>query len=422
MEMERTLPALDRLIVVTLFVFVFFSMFSISIAQVACGLGGLAWLFRSYLVHPAEKQRWPLGIPFLIYALACFIAVGNAYNVSISFGPLKKLLEILIFFWTINCVRDDRLRDSLVLLLIIAALAAGLLGFYQAWENGITVLHRIEGTMSVYMTFAGLLMMVGIFASARALFKRPRELWLWTAVAVILACTFFTLTRQAWLGCLTGLLFLGFLWKRTLFFITFALIFFLFFVSSAQMKTRFTNFFQHKNETFIEQVKYRIHGMIVGNDYNFKVRLALWRGGWEIFKDHPLTGCGFHCVDLMFTDSHLNSQYPDPTGFVKRYRGMHNNFIQLAVDTGILGLTAWLGIWVCFFRLLHKRATALKGDPDSRWIVLGSAAAGIAFLSGGFFETNFYDSEVVMVLYFIMALPFAGSQSLSLKTKGNMQS
>ena len=48
---------------------------------------------------------------------------------------------------------------------------------------------------------------------------------------------------------------------------------------------------------------------------------------------------------------------------------------------------------------------------------LDSAATGIAFLAGGFFETNFYDSEVIMVLYFIMVLPFSGSQNLRLEAK-----
>ena len=88
---------------------------------------------------------------------------------------------------------------------------------------------------------------------------------------------------------------------------------------------------------------------------------------------------------------------------------MHNNLIQLAVDTGILGVTTWLGIWVCFFHLLYHRSIAIKGDPHDCWVIYGSAAAVIAFLAGGCFETNFYDSEVAMVLFFIMALPFTGS-------------
>ena len=135
------------------------------------------------------------------------------------------------------------------------------------------------------------------------------------------------------------------------------------------------------------------------------MRKTLWGGGWEIFKDYPLTGCGFKCVDL------VNSQYPDPTGYIARYRGMHNNLIQVAVDTGIFGLTAWLAIWFCFFRFLYHKAIALEQKNFEGWIIFGSSAATLAFLVAGFFESNFYDSEIAMLLYFIMALPFAGTQN-----------
>ena len=90
---------------------------------------------------------------------------------------------------------------------------------------------------------------------------------------------------------------------------------------------------------------------------------------------------------------------------------MHNNFVQLALDTGFLGLFTWVGIWFCFFLLLYQRAKALNGDANERWVVLGSAAGVIAFLTGGLFETNFYDSEVSMLLYFIMALPFTTNRN-----------
>ena len=92
---------------------------------------------------------------------------------------------------------------------------------------------------------------------------------------------------------------------------------------------------------------------------------------------------------------------------------MHNNLIQVAVDTGILGVTAWLGIWFYFFRFLYHKAITLEKNANERWVILGSAAAMLAFLAAGFFETNFYDSEVAMLLYFIMALPFSGSQNTS---------
>jgi len=61
--------------------------------------------------------------------------------------------------------------------------------------------------------------------------------------------------------------------------------------------------------------------------------------------------------------------------------------------------------------MLYKRLAALDGDLNEKGIILGSAAGSLAFLVGGLFETNMFDSEVAMTLYFIMALPFSGDQN-----------
>jgi len=60
---------------------------------------------------------------------------------------------------------------------------------------------------------------------------------------------------------------------------------------------------------------------------------------------------------------------------------------------------------------LIRRSKQIPPDANERWVIFGSTAAVIAFLVAGMFENNFYDSEVVMVLYFIMALPFVSSNT-----------
>ena len=127
--MEQHSPTIDKLLTASLFLFATFSMYSISISHIACGIGGFLWLLRTHLTNTWKEQRWPLGIPFLLFAFASLVAVANAYDISYSYKPLKKLLEILIFFWVLNCVRENRLRESLSLTLIISATTAGLLGF-----------------------------------------------------------------------------------------------------------------------------------------------------------------------------------------------------------------------------------------------------------------------------------------------------
>jgi len=215
--MERLIPVFDKMVVVALLVFVAFSMFSISVTQIAAGVGGLAWLWRTHLTESWKDMYWPLWVPFGLYVLACLIAVAGAFDVSISYPPLKKLLEILIFFWVINCVRDNRFRDFLALFFIIAATIAGLLGLYQAWDAGITVESRVEGTLSTYMTLAGILMMVGLLALGRLQYKSPRETWLLPCIGIILMCLVFTLTRQAWFGFLMGLIFFLFIMEKEIF-------------------------------------------------------------------------------------------------------------------------------------------------------------------------------------------------------------
>ena len=391
--MKQSFPMIDKMLTVTLFLFVASSMFSISISQISAGLGGFLWLLRAYLTNTWKEQRWPLGIPFALFSLASFAAVANAYDVSYSYSSLKKLLEFLIFFWVLNCIRDNNLRNSLFLTLITSATLAGLLGLYQYGQDfnlnytpsGITYSNRPDGSLSTYMTFAGLLMLAGVTALARVLFQKPMQRWVCVSIGIISLCLFLTLTRQAWFGFLTGSSFLIFYWRKKILLLLPVIVLIVYIASPLTAQKR-------------------IQDMFSGEDVTFGMRVTLWKGGWEVFKDYPLTGCGFKCMDLIY------SQYPDPTGVIQHLRGMHNNFMQLLMDTGILGLSTWIGIWVCFFVLLYERIKSNKNQSEE-WVIYGSSASVIAFLVGGCFETNFYDSEVVMVLYFIMALPFSGHKT-----------
>ena len=401
--MEHNFPIVDKMLTVTLFLFAASSMFSISISQVSAGIGGFLWLARTHLTNTWGKQRWPLGIPFLLFCSASALAVANAYDISYSFPPLKKLLEILIFFWILNCVRENNLRNSLSLTLIVSATFASLFGLYQAWQAApwLGVL-RVEGTLSIYMTFAGLLMMVGVLAMARIMFCQSTQKWIWASTGIIFYCLLLTLTRQAWLGLIVGILFLVFFWRKKFLLFLPLLIIIIFLLSPDAAKTRVFETIRNMVSSEEEMI-----ARPAIQDWTLLMRINLWQFGWKVFKDYPLTGCGFRCMDL------VNDQYIDPfsqeQGSVRHLRGMHNNFIQIAVDTGILGLATWLGIWAGCFWLLYRKATNLESDSSERWVVFGSAATALAFLTGGFFETNFYDSEVAMLLYFIMALPFSGT-------------
>jgi O-antigen ligase len=374
---------LDKVISFSLMSFVCFSFFSISLTQISCGIGGLAWMAKCHLNRSWREQAFPLKVPFLLFVLACLVAVVGAVDFSGSYKSLKRLLEILIFFWAVNCIESEEQREKLSLLLIASATLSTLTGFYAAWENGITITARAEGTMSVYMTYAGLLMLALLVASGKLIFAPKENKWLGPAIVLMAACLLLTFTRQAWLGVLAGLFFLIWFRKKSLLWLMPVIFGIIFLISSGDIKRR-------------------ISSLTNWDDYNIQIRLDLWQGGWLVFKDHPLTGCGFKCIDA------VNQDYPDPTGNIKKLRGLHNNFIQLAVDTGLFGVVSWISIWVVYFMTLYRRLVSMPDNFVCRRDTMASAAAVIGFLVAGLFETNFYDAEVSMVLYFIMALPLTG--------------
>ena len=65
----------------------------------------------------------------------------------------------------------------------------------------------------------------------------------------------------------------------------------------------------------------------------------------------------------------------------------------------------WLAIWLCYFYFLYRKVKQRPLKDDQKWVCYGSAAVVLAYLVAGNFETVFYDTEITMMVYFIMALP-----------------
>src|SRR5204863_5798451 len=76
------------------------------------------------------------------------------------------------------------------------------------------------------------------------------------------------------------------------------------------------------------------------------------------------------------------------------------------VERGALGLAAWLWIWLAFYARAIALLRRLPGAGREWALVAGSLAAVTGFLVGGLAEYNFGDSEVVLVAWTLVSLPF----------------
>lgn len=129
-------------------------------------------------------------------------------------------------------------------------------------------------------------------------------------------------------------------------------------------------------------------------------RLALWRAGLLIFKDHPLFGVG----DIDLAD--LYKQYK--RNYDKEIQGhMHNNYIHLLVTLGIFGFTAVMFLLLKIFLIHIKNYSVLKGEPFAGSYTLGAAGSFVAFLVAGLTEWNFGDHEIITMIWFMLALSIA---------------
>ena len=140
LDTDNVVQTLDKLIQFSLYTFAVFSIFSISVTQIAFTIGTLAWLIKIHLTKAwKETKGTQVGIAILFFCLACLLAVITSVDIESSYTHLKKLLQFAIFFWTINTVQDERQRNLLIKLLIIAGTVAALNGFFQVWDNGCNI-------------------------------------------------------------------------------------------------------------------------------------------------------------------------------------------------------------------------------------------------------------------------------------------
>jgi O-antigen ligase len=410
--MNRRIEILTRAQLIVLIVFSIAMNFSISITHICGFLGSALWLYKTHITRSWNQLRWPLWVPFAGFALASLLAVATALDPLKSFEHLKRLFEMGIFFLILNSLSDPILKTSLhallntlkkfllgqfclgkpeatiilsprnffIGLIILSASVSAMTGILQVAINGLSIHHRVSGSLSIYMTFAGLLMQSALVTAAYLFFRNGKNKWMWSALLLMILALAFTLTRQAWLGFGSGLLIL--LAFRKPIFILLVPVFatLVFWISPLPIKER-------------------LESIANLDDVTLQERLSMWRLGLEIYKDYPVTGCGFKCL------MQVRADYPEHKGVSLGYRTLHSNAVQLAVDTGTVGVLAWFFLWLSYFIAVGRGLTS-DDDPANRWVILASLSAAIAFLTGGMFETNFYDSEVVMLTYYLMALPF----------------
>lgn len=139
-------------------------------------------------------------------------------------------------------------------------------------------------------------------------------------------------------------------------------------------------------------------GWVALDDAGTQYRMEMWRDGVRLIRAHPLLGIGLDATMSGKWDIQAYKEYPLKSHF-------HSTPIQLAVDTGLPTLVAWLWIAVVFIALLRRLLRQVpRHRPWLRGVVLGVFGAAVAFYVASLVHYNQGDGEVLILVSVLMGV------------------
>ncbi len=137
-------------------------------------------------------------------------------------------------------------------------------------------------------------------------------------------------------------------------------------------------------------------------------RIVLWKAGLDLFKHYnwkqKLIGCGSGNVYehlKPFLVKRVEQTFGHKNVSSHLFSALHNEYLQILVKWGIIGLVVWIYLWAYVF---YRNAVFIK-RASSRWhkaLMVGLTLAFVAFLVGGIFEHNVGDAEVIVLVMFLL--------------------
>jgi O-antigen ligase len=365
---------------------------SIFASQVLLTIAGVLWLvlvLRERERFEVPRMFWPLAA----YAAATFIAAVFSVDPRVSIPDCKQLLLFFIVPIAYRLLPGKRALTVVDVLITLGAISAVIgvteFGILKYDDLG----RRPQGTLGMYMTYSGQLMLVACVAAARILFRKTDRVWASLVMPALIVALAATLSRNAWVGACAGIgvLFLIRDFRLLGLLPVFAALFIAF--APTQLTDRLWSTFEMRQHA-------RESATIAASVQSNRDRIAMIKSGLHIIRDHPWIGVGPDMVRIVYP------HYRDRDAVNQLNSHLHNVPIQIAAERGVPALLLWLAF---MFVLLRDFVLKWKTSPLPS-LATGALASVVALAAAGMFEYNFGDSEVLMLFLVVVTLPYAGDR------------
>lgn len=371
----------------------------------------VAWLMHRIALREMDIWWPPLAVPLAIFlGVLCWSVVG-ATSLQHSLKEIVKWAEVLALYVLVANEMDRRWSRALVFVILSTGALVALQGVYQfLFRLGPEEFVLFGRFMRAYGTFeqpnpyAGYLgltipLAAGlVVAGIVPIGGRVKGWWLvWAGASgvLMLAALIMSWSRGAWLGLAAAVAvmavaivarsgraaLLGGLVLVVLFYILLtgglALL-------PPSIVQRFGDFVPYLGVA-------DVRGMEI-TDANFAVleRMAHWQSALAMWNDHPWLGVGIGNYEPLYYDYAL-PLWPLPLGHA------HNYYLNIAAETGIIGLAAYLILWAAAFVVTWRATRQATG-----WY--WGVALGILGVLTHLSVHNLFDNLYVHAMYLQVAI------------------
>lgn len=396
--------------------------------EVLVGLFFAVWLARGVARRELRLEVPPLLLPLGLWLGVQALSVLGSLSLGSSLKELIKWGEVAALY--VVAAQELRRRDIVlvVAVLLLAGALAGAHGLLQAllrtgppgflfplagrlWLRaygtflqpnpyagylGVT-LPLASGIAAVLLGLGGGTTHLAVDQNAAALVRRGAIL-AYTAVTggLMILGLFFSLSRGGWIGAGVAMVAVGILLSRRALLTSLvggtAGVLFLAFGGAerlpAALRERATDFLPYLGLVDIRRVEI--------TDANFAVieRLAHWWAAARMFSDRPWLGVGTGNYAAIYP-AYALPRWPDPLGHA------HNFYLNVAAETGLVGLTAYLAFWFVAFVLTWQAVRRTAGLW--RGIAVGCLGAFIHLATHNVFD-NLYVHGIYLQIALLLAI------------------
>lgn len=391
----------DKIIEIFIYALIFCLPFSKAAVEISAGFIIIAWIVKRAFSSGAAWRFKPvstyLNIPIIIYILANFLSVifSSRFILSLKNFGTKTMEYIMLYFIVCEFVADRRrLKNTVIFMLVSAAMISvdcifqyffgfDFLRLREMEAQRITASFQMPGDLAGYL---GPLLCLSL-SLCFLKFRKEIKYFLRIESILLLGLLIATLARGAWIGFIVALFFLSIIENRKILYFTIAFLFISGVIASQFIKIPG------------DILGYLKSIFMLSADANL-YRKEIWQAALGMIRDRPLFGHGLTTFMSVYP-KYGKDYYFLNLGLIPY---AHNCYLQIAAETGIVGLITFLWLIGKFF--FYSIASLKKRIKDKFYhaVLSGISAGIIVTLVHSAVDTNLYSLQLSVLFWVMLGL------------------